>query len=242
MNIYFSSFADESWNPHSLCVAVYYLPSGFVPTINPHGNSKSEKPFFPTLPSTVKSIKQSCGISGPKETIATLSSSAGGILEATYPGGLPRNELQISNFKLRVSTQVSDIPKSSGIRDEANELYSVMMKAHLEDKDVKFCRDIKAYPDLAIVVAAERQLSDITRFAVTHLSIAYSQLTLHSLLATLMLYLLPIAIFRSSVSGVVSLLSSLGLRSSTTRKTSKPIFSLLLQSLDCRERLCVRYK
>ena len=93
-------------------------------------------------------------ISGPKETIATLSSSVGEILEATYPGGLSRNELQISNFKRRVSTQVSDIPKSSGIRDEANELYTVMMKAHLEDKDVKFCRDIKAYPDLAIVVAS----------------------------------------------------------------------------------------
>ena len=85
-------------------------------------------------------------------------------MEATYPGGLPRNELQISNFKRQVSTHVSDIPKSSGIREEANELYTVMMKAHLEDKDVKFCRDIKAYPDLAIVLAAERQLSDITRF------------------------------------------------------------------------------
>ena len=56
--------------------------------------------------------------------------STGGILDASYPGQLPRNEQQISNFKRRVP--ISTGQKLSG-QCESNELYSIMLQAHLED-------------------------------------------------------------------------------------------------------------
>lgn len=56
-----------------------------------------------------------------------------------------------------------------------------MMKAHIEDKDVKSCHDIKAYPEPAIVLAPKWQLLDLRGFVATHLSVVYSQSTLHSL-------------------------------------------------------------
>ena len=47
---------------------------------------------------------------------------------------------------------------------ETNDLYSVMLQAHLEDTDKKFARDIKAYPEPAVILANECQLSDVARF------------------------------------------------------------------------------
>lgn len=91
------SSSDKSFNPHPLCLVVYYIPDGFVPSILPHGNSKSSAPFFPTLPSTSKLIKEKCPDLGPKAVVSSVESSAGGIVDADYPGELPRNELQVSN-------------------------------------------------------------------------------------------------------------------------------------------------
>lgn len=76
-------------------------------------------------------------------------------MHATYPGELPRNEQQISNFKRH-------IPASRELRvsgqSESNELYTIMLKAHLEDGNKKFIRDVKAYPEPAIFLASEQQL------------------------------------------------------------------------------------
>ena len=47
---------------------------------------------------------------------------------------------------------------------EANELYTVMLQAHLEDMDKKYARDIKTYPEPAILLANDRQVNDLARF------------------------------------------------------------------------------
>jgi len=80
-------------------MVVYYIPEGFVPKVMPHGNLKSESPFFGTLPSTSKAIKEKCSSLGPKAVVAAVGESVGGILNAKYPGELPRSELQVSNYK-----------------------------------------------------------------------------------------------------------------------------------------------
>ena len=157
----FSFFADESYNPHPLCLVVYYIPSGFSPIVVSHGNSKTAQPYFPTLPSTTMDIKKKCVSSGPKEVVSNIENSAGGILDATYPGQLPRNEQQISNFKRH--TPVSTGQKLS-CQTKSNELYSIMLQAHLEEGSEKFIRDVKAYPEPAIVLASEQQLLDLERF------------------------------------------------------------------------------
>ena len=39
-----------------------------------------------------------------------------------------------------------------------------MLQAHLEEGNEKFIRDVKAYPEPAIVLASEQQLFDLDRF------------------------------------------------------------------------------
>ena len=45
-----------------------------------------------------------------------------------------------------------------------NDLYSIMLQAHLEDVGKRYIRDIKAFPDPAIILATEQQLLDLERF------------------------------------------------------------------------------
>lgn len=93
--LYFLLFLDKSYNPHPLCLVVYYMPPGFSPVVVSHGNSKSMEPYFPTLPSTSEDIKRKCAGCGPKEVISSIDSCVGGIVHASYPGELPRNEQQV---------------------------------------------------------------------------------------------------------------------------------------------------
>ena len=90
------TFADHRNNPHRLCMAVYYLPKNFQPQPVPHGNSRDNKPYFSTLPSTMAVIKNESKHSGPKQVIQRISSSMGGILSATDMCQLPRSEQQVS--------------------------------------------------------------------------------------------------------------------------------------------------
>ena len=91
---------------------------------------------------------------GPKEVLSIMECKAGGILDATYPGQLPHNEQQISNFKHYVHD-------GTACSTKGNELYSIMLQAHFEHKDRKFIRDVKTYPEPAIVLVTDQQLFDI---------------------------------------------------------------------------------
>lgn len=153
-------FTDKSYNPHPFCMVVYYIPEGFTPKVMPHGNSKSELPYFGTLPSTFKAIQEKCCSLGPKAVVASVGKSVGGILNANYPGELPRNESQVSNYKRQ---ELVNIDSKTSI-SKGNELYAVMLQAHHEDKDKKFIRDVKIFPEPAIVLATDQQLYDIERF------------------------------------------------------------------------------
>ena len=61
--------------------------------IKSHGNSEVSTPFHPTRSSTKKHVKQICATEGPKSVVASLSAEVGGIMEATAPGQLPRDEM-----------------------------------------------------------------------------------------------------------------------------------------------------
>ena len=75
-----------------------------------------------------------------------------GITEATYPGQLPWNEQQISNFEHRIPQSTGQ--KLSG-QLESDELYSIMLQAHMESDGEKYMyeciQDFKAHPEPAIV-------------------------------------------------------------------------------------------
>lgn len=108
-------------------------------------------------------IRSECQRSGPKEVIASLSQEFGGIVDAMYPGQLQQDEQQVSGFKKRLpKSTVAGTSSSGHTCIEANELYTIMLQAHL-DSD-KFARNIKAHPEPAIVLATDRQLADLARF------------------------------------------------------------------------------
>lgn len=153
----FHFLTDSNNQPHRYCLVVYYLPEGFKPQILPHGNSKSTKPFYPTLPSTIQKMKEESvkGI-GPKKIVSNVSASVGGIMSANDSCELPRGEQQASKIKSRMKLSSSPISN--------DEFAVVLHKASMEDKSGQFIREVKCLREPSIVVATERQLNDIVRF------------------------------------------------------------------------------
>ena len=107
-----------------------------------------------------------CAIDGPKSVIATLSAQVGGVLQASAPGQLPRDEKQVTNFRSRVSTEqrLSNCPPGVSRDAAADDLFMIMQKAFTEDPSKKFVRAVNAAPEPAVMVSTDRQLQDLARF------------------------------------------------------------------------------
>lgn len=138
-----------------LCLLSYRIPEGFVPEVHPHGNDKTGKPFFPTLPSTKQSIKEEAKEKGPKQVLATVSKKLGGILQASSPCELPRNERQVMYLQ----------SKEKGSSDAlADQVFAMMQNAKVGDSHGCFVRETRPSPEPAFVLARDRQLDDLVRF------------------------------------------------------------------------------
>ena len=156
---------DTSNNPHYLCLVVYHLPKGFVPTMKCHGNSKTSTPFHPTWSTTKFKIKEKCTTSeGPKHIVSSISHALGGIIKASAPGLLPRDEKQVSNFKGKKIIDSRKLPVAVSRDAAADNLFVVMQQAFTEDPSKKFVRAVNAAPEPAVVVASDSQLNDLVRF------------------------------------------------------------------------------
>lgn len=118
-----------------------------------HGNSKAQTPYHLTWSSTKQRIKDECNIKGPKNTVSTISTDVGGIIHATAPGELPRNEKQIFNYKQRAIS-----------RAPADDLFAVMQQAYTDVPSNTFIRAVNAAPEPAVVVATNSQLNNLVRF------------------------------------------------------------------------------
>lgn len=126
----------------------------------PHGNSKSNQPFFPTLPSTKARIDAQSQICGPEETMNLVSASVRGVVDAHSAAELPRNERQVSYIqscwtKKHMSTGGSD------------EMLQMIQQAKLGDSAGLFVRETKSSPEPAFPLARDRQLDDLVRLS-TH--------------------------------------------------------------------------
>ena len=136
---------------------VYYVPDGFQPNVAPHGNSKSAKPFNPTLPSTLDAICKS-EPSGAKQIVSNVPAKVGGVLCASDPCSLPRNEQQVYDVKRRQKKATQGT--SAGV----DELGAVMQRAYLQDHENVFIREMKILREPAIILALDRQLNDLANF------------------------------------------------------------------------------
>ena len=97
--------------------------------------------------------------------MASLSASVGGVLQASAPGKLPRDEKQITNYKSRVLAEqrVSSCPHGTTRDVAADDLFMIMQKAFTEDPSKKFVRAVNAAPEPAVVLSTERQLQDFVQ-------------------------------------------------------------------------------
>ena len=82
---------------------------------------------------------------------------------------LPRNEKQVSNLKRKVTSTVSS--GKHGDAAAAN-LFIVMQRAHTQDPNAMFVRDVKTAPEPAIVLADDHQLQDLVRFCTSSFDFA----------------------------------------------------------------------
>lgn len=73
---------------------------------------------------------------------------------------MSRSEQQVSDHKRRSKASVTP----GGLKSESDELYAVMLKAHLEDQDHQYVRDIKAFPEPSVFLATDQQLHDVVSF------------------------------------------------------------------------------
>jgi hypothetical protein len=70
--------SDAVNNPHNLCLVSYRLDAGLVPVLSSHGNSKQQKAFYPTWPSTIARLKEECSKKEPKGAVEAVSVEVGG--------------------------------------------------------------------------------------------------------------------------------------------------------------------
>ena len=108
--------------------------------------------------------------------MSSISNATGGIIKASAPGTLPRDEKQISNFKGKERVNSRILPVVGMSRDAAaDNLFVVMQQAFTGDPSKKFVRAVNAAPEPAVVVATDSQLNDLARFCTS--SFEFSVLT-----------------------------------------------------------------
>ena len=67
--------------------------------VKPHGNSKTETPYFCTSESAREHFQDVAKSEKPKSAVFTIGKECGGEIEVTTPSMLPRNRQQISNIR-----------------------------------------------------------------------------------------------------------------------------------------------
>ena len=121
--------------------------------IKPHGNAKSNTPFFRTSQSAKKMHKELASKGMPKDVVHQATQSVGGEVGARGISCLPRNRQQIANYR------------RAGNKKDSNVLYSIMLESKLtQGTNEAFIRDVKAAPDPQCIMFFDWQLADMERF------------------------------------------------------------------------------
>ena len=151
---YFFYLTDGNGSQNKYCMLEYYFDGPEMDfKIKPHGNAKSDTPFFRTAESARKLHREISKTTTPKEAVFKGTEQQGGEIEARGMSMLPRNRNQISYYR-RVEH-----------KKDHNVLYSVMLECKLaQGTEELFVRDVKAAPDPQCVLCFDWQVKDMERF------------------------------------------------------------------------------
>ena len=121
----------------------------------PHGNSKTEQPYYRTMKSVHNTLQQSAGNATPKQALANSLQKCGRLLGARSVGCLPKSRSQVRYHQSKNKT-----PSTS------DSLFNVMLqcKSTDQDSDNAFVRTVVAAPEPMAVLATNRQMNDMVRF------------------------------------------------------------------------------
>ena len=146
-------FVDINGERHNITLIQYISPDdGSGIKFLPHGNSKSDAPYFRTSKSTLRAIKSELVTSSPKEATEQVSKDKGGEMLAESAGSLPRNRQQAYN--------ASKQQKSHDI----DPLYGLILECKNMEGKEQFVREIKLAPEPSVTMVMDYQLDDIEAF------------------------------------------------------------------------------
>ena len=147
---------DNQQNPKDIVyIEYYFMREEKCVMVQPHGNSKCNKPYIRTQHSTKEEIKSQLPDTKPKDIFHSVLGAKGGVGGLTMPGQIARDRQQIYNFKSK-SQKESDSDELKVLMD------FIGMKKHSADNDFHF--DLTTDPELILFVANETQLEELEMF------------------------------------------------------------------------------
>ena len=138
-------------------IVQYFFNGGKKVPVNiqPHGNSKSERPYFRTQPSTIQAIKDESKLKTASMAYSDIFEAAGGITECKSISEEPRNKTQIYNAR-----------RNSNSKEGKDEIFDLLelLKQHQSTNDKGFLREVLIGSSPCAILASQKQLDNIVRF------------------------------------------------------------------------------
>ena len=148
---YLFIYTDHKGYRLNLTLVQYVLSSEQVLDIKPHGNSKTQEPYFRTSVSTIKSLKTSIKNTSPKDALEKVSAERGGEMAAKSAGSLPRNRQQVYNIKRQLRP--------------ADPVYNLILEMqNLDQSNDFFVRELKLSPEPSVIMASDHQIAEVEAF------------------------------------------------------------------------------
>lgn len=139
---------------------IQYRFSGSEHSVNaqPHGNSKKTlRPYKRTCLSTLQDLSEELKQHPPKRAIFKVDKKRGGISNISCVGDLPRNVLQATRIKNKVS--------SASVSKSSNSLQSLVVKFKQQHGSPdQYIQSIHLVPDPVVVLFNRAQLDDLLQF------------------------------------------------------------------------------
>ena len=154
-NCWCINIIDPSGDQLNLALVQYIFYGSPHPIISkPHGNSKQQRPFVRTAPSTLQKLKVCSTTTTAKRAIFSVTEEKGGVVNSKAVGDLPRNRKQVYNAKCR------ETPKKS---DALLSVMAMCKESYGKDSD-PFVRIVTSAPEPMCVLCTNSHLLDIEQF------------------------------------------------------------------------------
>ena len=182
----FILFADRYNDVLNLALVQYHFSQvEHQLKIAPHGNARSGQSYVRTM--DMCKLKKEATKKIPKRALQFVSQEAGGIMEATSAGALPRSRQQIKDARWKITSKTDCDP-----------LYSIMYMCKEGEGTGggdTFIRMVNAAPFPMMLIAFDYTLDDLVRFCTSPTCFSILGVDPTFNLGDLMSRLLPIAIF-----------------------------------------------